>query len=131
MEEKIQSYFFSGDTAKFGSFTLMHLDSNTILDMQLVHVHLIYILNSTMLTYKKYYFVGLGLSNFVYTQCNDVGGSYHMEKEGLKRCLDHLDSNGLAVEYIITGRHPKIQKFLRECNIVQFYDVWHFEKGDY
>ncbi|XP_056613533.1 uncharacterized protein LOC130429144 [Triplophysa dalaica] len=88
----------TGDTAKFGSYTLMHLDSNTILDMQLVH-------------------------------CNKVGGSYHMEKEGLKRCLDHLDSNGLAVEYIITGRHPKIQKFLRECNIVQFYDVWHFEKG--
>ncbi|KAA0702421.1 hypothetical protein E1301_Tti017039 [Triplophysa tibetana] len=88
----------AGDIAKFGSYTLMHLDSNTILDMQLVH-------------------------------CNEVDGSYHMEKEGLKRCLDHLDSNGLAVEYIITGRHPKTQKFLRECNIVQFYDVWHFKKG--
>ncbi|XP_057182524.1 uncharacterized protein LOC130549346 isoform X2 [Triplophysa rosa] len=86
------------DTAKFGSYTLMHLDSNTILDMQLV-------------------------------QCSKVGGSYHIEKEGLKRCLDHLYSNGLAVEYIITGRHPKIQKFLRKCNIVQFYDVWHFERG--
>ncbi len=54
-----------------------------------------------------------------------------MEKEGLKRCLDHLEANGVAVEYITTDRHPQIQKFLRERNIVQFYDVWHFEKGDY
>ncbi|KAI7803826.1 hypothetical protein IRJ41_012114 [Triplophysa rosa] len=87
-----------GHSAKFGSYTLMHLESNTILDIQLV-------------------------------QCNEVGGSYHMEKEGLQRCLDHLESNGLEVEYIITDRHPQIQKFLRERNVVQFYDVWHFEKG--
>lgn len=76
----------------------MHLDSNTILDMQLI-------------------------------QSNEVGGSCHMQKEGLKRCLDHLDANSLAVEYITTDRHPQIQKFLRERNIVQFYDVWRFEKG--
>ncbi|XP_073710642.1 uncharacterized protein [Misgurnus anguillicaudatus] len=87
-----------GHSAKYGSYTLMHLDSNTILDMQLV-------------------------------QSNEVGGSYHMEKEGLKRCLDHLESNSLALDYIVTDRHPQIQKFLRERNIVQYYDVWHFEKG--
>ncbi|XP_034081647.1 uncharacterized protein LOC117552380 [Gymnodraco acuticeps] len=87
-----------GHSAKFGSYTLMHLGSNTIVDFQLV-------------------------------QSNEVGGSYHMEKEGLKRCLDHLESNDLAVEYIVTDRHPQIQKFLRERNIEQFYDVWHFEKG--
>ncbi len=60
-----------------------------------------------------------------------MGGSYHMEKEGLKRCLDKLESNGLAVDYIITDRHPQIQKYLRERSITQFYDVWHFEKGKY
>ncbi|XP_034084827.1 uncharacterized protein LOC117554483 isoform X2 [Gymnodraco acuticeps] len=85
-------------SAKFGSYTLMNLGSNTILDFQLV-------------------------------QSNEVGGSYHMEKEGLKRCLDHLESKDLAVEYIVTDRHPQIQKYLRERNIEQFYDVWHFEKG--
>lgn len=79
----------------------------------------------------KYSIVDLCLFNFIYTQSNEVGGSYHMEKEGLKRCLDHLEANSLAVEYITTDRHPQIQKFLRERNIVQFYDVWHFEKGDY
>ncbi|XP_041929953.1 uncharacterized protein LOC121694081 [Alosa sapidissima] len=52
-----------------------------------------------------------------------------MEKEGLKRCLDHLESNGLKVDYIVTDRHPQIQKFLRERSVTQFYDVWPFEKG--
>ncbi|XP_048114993.1 uncharacterized protein LOC125304619 [Alosa alosa] len=87
-----------GHSAKFGSYTLMNLESNTIMDIQLV-------------------------------QSNEVGGSYHMEKEGLKRCLDHLESNGLKVDYIVTDRHPQIQKFLRERSVTQFYDVWHFEKG--
>ncbi|XP_071063044.1 uncharacterized protein [Pseudochaenichthys georgianus] len=87
-----------GHSAKFGSYTLMNLGSNTILDFQLV-------------------------------QSNEVGGSYHMEKEGLKRCLDHLESKDLAVEYIVTDCHPQIQKYLRERNIEQFYDVCHFEKG--
>ncbi len=54
----------------------------------------------------------------------------HMEKEGLKRCLDLLESNGVEVDYIVTDRHPQIQKYLRERSITQFYDVWHFEKGD-
>jgi len=26
-------------------------------------------------------------------------------------------------------RHPQIQKFLREHNIIHFYDFWHIEKG--
>ncbi|KAF4097383.1 hypothetical protein G5714_021391 [Onychostoma macrolepis] len=85
-------------SAKFGSYTLMHVETNKILDLQLI-------------------------------QSSEVGGSYHMEKEGLKRCLDKLESNGLAVDYIITDRRPHIQKYLRERSITQFYDVWHFEKG--
>ncbi|XP_039667161.1 uncharacterized protein LOC120565424 isoform X2 [Perca fluviatilis] len=87
-----------GHSAKYGSYTLMHLDRNRIIDLQLV-------------------------------QSNEVGGSYHMEKEGLKRCLDLLDSNGLVMDYIVTDRHPQIQKYLRERSITHFYDVWHFEKG--
>ncbi|XP_063731390.1 uncharacterized protein LOC134859038 [Eleginops maclovinus] len=87
-----------GHSAKYGSYSLMNLESNHIVDLQLV-------------------------------QSNEVGGSYHMEKEGLKRCLDLLEANGLSVEYILTDRHPQIQKFLRERKITQFYDVWHFEKG--
>ncbi|XP_052402604.1 uncharacterized protein LOC127949408 isoform X2 [Carassius gibelio] len=87
-----------GHSAKFGSYTIMHMETNKILDLHLV-------------------------------QSNEVGGSYHMEKEGLKRCLDKLESHGLAVDYIVTDRHPQIQKYLRDRNITQFYNVWHFEKG--
>ncbi len=109
----------------------MHLDSNTILDMQLIQVNLFYIINLLHCYIVTHSIVGLCLFNFIYTQSNEVGGSCHMEKEGLKRCLDHLEANGVAVEYITTDHHPQIQKFLRERSIVQFYDVWHFEKGDY
>ncbi|KAI7810856.1 uncharacterized protein LOC130552890 isoform X2 [Triplophysa rosa] len=62
-------------------------------------------------------------------QSNEVGGSYHMEKEGLKRCLDKMESCGLMVDYIVTDRHPQIKKYLRERNVTQYYDVWHFEKA--
>ncbi|XP_043084071.1 uncharacterized protein LOC122330808 isoform X2 [Puntigrus tetrazona] len=82
----------------FGSYTLMHVETNKILDLQLI-------------------------------QSNEVRGSRHKEKEGLKRCLDKLESNGLAVDYITTDRRPKIQKYLREHSITQFYDLWSFEKG--
>ncbi len=109
----------------------MHLDSNTILDLQLIQVNVLYIINLLYCYIVNYSSVYVCLFNVICTQSNEVGGSCHMQKEGLKRCLDHLESNSLAVEYITTDRHPQIQKFLRERNIVQFYDVWCFEKGDY
>ncbi|XP_016396430.1 uncharacterized protein LOC107730185 [Sinocyclocheilus rhinocerous] len=82
-----------GHSAKFGSYKLMHNETNTIVDIQLI-------------------------------QSNEVGGSYKMEKEGLKRCLHKLE-----VDCIVTDRHPQIQKYLRERRITQFYDVWRFEQG--
>ncbi|XP_056624390.1 uncharacterized protein LOC130437186 isoform X2 [Triplophysa dalaica] len=87
-----------GHSAKYGSYTLMDMETKSIVDLQLI-------------------------------QSNEVGGSYHMEKEGLKRCLDKLESCGLVVDSIVTDRHPQIQKYLRERNVTQYYDVWHFEKA--
>ncbi|KAF1382358.1 hypothetical protein PFLUV_G00142970 [Perca fluviatilis] len=87
-----------GHCAKYGSYTMMHLNTNTIVDLQLV-------------------------------QSNEVGGSSYMEKEGLKRSLSLLGAQGVTIDCIVTDRHPQIQKFLREENITQFYDVWHMEKG--
>ena len=52
-----------------------------------------------------------------------------MEKEGLKRSLALLESRGVHLDCIVTDRHPQVQKFLRERNINQYYDVWHFAKG--
>ena len=48
-----------------------------------------------------------------------------MEKEGLQRSLALLEARGVTLECIVTDRHPQIQKYLRERNINQFYDVWH------
>ncbi|XP_078142320.1 uncharacterized protein LOC139930535 [Centroberyx gerrardi] len=62
-------------------------------------------------------------------QSNEVGGSYHMEKEGLKRSLALLEDRGVKLDSIVTDRHPQIQKFLRDKDIQHFYDVWHLQKG--
>ncbi|KAK0151762.1 hypothetical protein N1851_006863 [Merluccius polli] len=62
-------------------------------------------------------------------QYNEVGGSYHMEKEGLKRSLALLEERRVTLDCIVTDRHRQIQKFLRETGINQYYDVWHMEKG--
>ncbi|XP_016346660.1 uncharacterized protein LOC107692211 [Sinocyclocheilus anshuiensis] len=62
-------------------------------------------------------------------QSNEDGGSNYMEKEGLKRSLDVLRAHGVTFDSIVTDRHPQVQKFLRETNITQYYDVWHIEKG--
>ncbi|XP_034539013.1 uncharacterized protein LOC117812396 isoform X2 [Notolabrus celidotus] len=88
-----------GHSAKFGSYTMMDLNTNKVLDIQLVQ------------------------------QSNEVGGSSNMEKEGLKRSLALLNARGVTLHCIVTDRHPQIQKFLRESSIPRFYDVWHMEKG--
>ncbi|KAK7884024.1 hypothetical protein WMY93_027147 [Mugilogobius chulae] len=85
-------------SAKYGSYTLMELQSERILDIQLV-------------------------------QSNEVGGSYHMEKEGLRRCLDLVQASSLEVDYLVTDRHTQVKAYLRERKITQYYDVWHLEKG--
>ncbi|XP_059389305.1 uncharacterized protein LOC132122845 isoform X3 [Carassius carassius] len=61
-------------------------------------------------------------------QSNEVGGSCHMEK-GLKRSLALLESRGVNLDCIVTDRHQRVQKFLRERNITHYYDVWHMAKG--
>ncbi len=68
-------------------------------------------------------------SCFYVLQSNEVGGSYHMEKEDLKRSLALLEAPHVTLDSTVTDRHPQIQKFLREVKITHYYDVWHMEKG--
>lgn len=86
-----------GRSAKYGSYTLMHLESSRILDVQLV-------------------------------QSSGVGGRAHMEKEGLRRGLDLLESNQLHVDYMVTDRHTRVQKDLSERHVKHYYGVWHLQK---
>ena len=47
-------------------------------------------------------------------QSNEVGGSYHMEKEGLHRVMEFLKSELLTIDTIVTDRHRQINKWLRD-----------------
>ena len=62
-------------------------------------------------------------------QSNEVGGSQHMEKEGVRRSLSLLEGRGINLDCVVTDRHPQIQKFLRERNITHYYDVCQIAKG--
>ncbi|KAJ0056673.1 hypothetical protein NL108_012054 [Boleophthalmus pectinirostris] len=61
-------------------------------------------------------------------QSKKVGDKNLMEKRGLKRSLDRLEANNLKVDYIVTDRHAKVQKYLQNRQITQYYDVWRLEK---
>ncbi|XP_033127102.1 uncharacterized protein LOC117124881 [Anneissia japonica] len=89
-----------GHSAKYGSYTLLDLDKNKILAMELV-------------------------------QSNKTGGSYHMELEGLKRCLTVLENGNVKIGILVTDRHSQIQKWLRDnCgSITHYFDIWHVAKG--
>ena len=41
---------------------------------------------------------------------NKVKGSYHMEKEGLNRCINFLKGSKLEVDVLVTDRHKQINK---------------------
>ena len=61
---------------------------------------------------------------------SEVGGSYHMELEGLKRSLDLL-TDWLDVNTLVTDRHRQIAKYIRENHnsIVHLFDIWHVSKA--
>lgn len=61
-----------------------------------------------------------------------MGGSYHMEKEGLHRCMKFIQEQGLDMDILVTDRHPGINKWMREVhpNVTHFYDIWHVAKGN-
>lgn len=67
---------------------------------------------------------------FLHGQSNEVGGSYHMEKEGLKRGIKFLYDKDLKVKVLLTDRHKQINKWLREEHqeVKHYFDIWHVAK---
>jgi len=67
----------------------------------------------------------------LHLQSNEVGGSYHMEKEGLERVLKYLQAQRLTIGVLVTDCHRQINKWLRvkHSAITHYYDVWHVAKG--
>ena len=64
-------------------------------------------------------------------QCNEVGGSYHTELEGLKCSVGMLWQHDLVPSVIISDRHASIQKWIRDKlpDTQHFYDVTHAAKS--
>ncbi|XP_078690674.1 uncharacterized protein LOC144921496 [Branchiostoma floridae x Branchiostoma belcheri] len=63
-------------------------------------------------------------------QSNEVGGSYHMEQEGLRRSLEKME-DFVEVGTLVTDRHVGINKMVREEHpaIQHLFDIWHVAKG--
>lgn len=53
-----------------------------------------------------------------------------MEKEGLIRAIQFMESNNLSINLLVTDRHRQIDKWLRteQPEITHRYDVWHVAK---
>ena len=83
-----------GHSAKYGSYTVIEMACNKVLDYKLVQVCL-----QVNVVITK----GVKFSTFV--QSNEVGGSYHMEKEELQRVLKFLQQEKLTVEVLVMDRH--------------------------
>ncbi|XP_066272311.1 uncharacterized protein [Branchiostoma lanceolatum] len=63
-------------------------------------------------------------------QSNEVGGSYHMEEEGLRRSLLKVGQHA-QVGTLVTDRHVGINKMVREEHplITHLFDIWHVAKS--
>ena len=64
-------------------------------------------------------------------QSNEVGSSYHMEKEGLVRSLNKLEEH-LDVHTLVTDRHVSINKMMNDHygHINHMFDIWHVAKSE-
>ena len=58
-------------------------------------------------------------------------GSAPLELEGLKNCLNDLETSGFKVKKVATDRNMQLAKWLRENRsyIIRNYDTWHFAKN--
>ena len=112
-----------GHSAKYGSYTVIEMSCNKVLDYKLVQV-----------CPDVYLVITKPVNNYynTFVQSNEVGGSYYMEKEGLLRVLKFLQQEKLTIEVLVTDRHRQINKWLRETypSITHYYDVWHVAKGE-
>ncbi|KAH7969747.1 hypothetical protein HPB52_021715 [Rhipicephalus sanguineus] len=63
-------------------------------------------------------------------QSNEVASINHMELEGLKRALQHLDDSGIPVREVVTDRHVQVRKIFKTVRPGTSHqiDSWHVSK---
>ena len=110
-----------GHSAKYGTYSLLELTYNKVVDFQLVQVNTAHLPCFAL-------FIGIYM-----LQSNEVAGSYHMEKEGLLRTLNYLQQQNVKTDMcvLVTDRQRQINKWLREEHpeIKHYYDLCHVAKG--
>ncbi|XP_064645235.1 uncharacterized protein LOC135498761 isoform X1 [Lineus longissimus] len=71
--------------------------------------------------------------NAIVFPSTEVKNSYHMELEGLSRCVDEVKAYVPHVKIeLTTDGHKSVEKWLREeqsDTIKHYFDVWHVAKG--
>ena len=69
--------------------------------------------------------------NFSLVQVTEVKNSNAMELEGLKRCLDHLQREKVAIAKLATDRHVQVRVHMKKerPHIKDNFDVWHLAKS--
>ena len=93
-----------GYSAKFGSYSIIELTCNRIVDFKLVQVKLWHT-RTTIIAQQNwgYMYIYTCMYNvFFLFKSNEVGGSYHMENEGLKRVLEYLKEMEVHVSVLVT-----------------------------
>ncbi|XP_078495349.1 uncharacterized protein LOC144750179 [Ciona intestinalis] len=84
--------------------------------------------------YGTYVFLDMSnnkIADIQLVQSNEVGGSYHLEKEGFQRAIHFLKNSGIAITQVVTDRHPQIAKYIR-LNMPETqhrFDAWHIAKS--
>ncbi|XP_078495164.1 uncharacterized protein LOC144749972 [Ciona intestinalis] len=84
--------------------------------------------------YGTYVFLDMSnnkIADIQLVQSNEVGGSYHLEKEGFQRAIHFLKNFGIAIKQVVTDRHPQIAKYIR-LNMPETqhrFDAWHIAKS--
>ena len=109
-----------GHCAKYGTYSLLELSCNRIIDFKLVQV------------YCKVVIIDHVAQDFYPCRVmRSAEAIYHMEKEGLSRAIQHMKDKGLAIEVLVIDRHKQIAKWIREKHpeIKHYFDVWHVAKG--
>ncbi|KAH7972492.1 hypothetical protein HPB52_012661 [Rhipicephalus sanguineus] len=113
-----------GFSAKFGTYSMLDVTANKIIHLELVQVTGSFF----MCTHRQPHLSSYSVFNDF--QSNEVGGSCHMELEGLKRGLNYLQGRRVKVSTLITDRHAQIRKYLanNHSDTDHRYDVWHVGK---
>ncbi|KAG0409796.1 hypothetical protein HPB47_013085 [Ixodes persulcatus] len=69
--------------------------------------------------------------HFELVQSTEVKSSSHMEKEGLRRYLDSMLSQGLIIGMLVTDRHIGVKAMMKTDypDSKHRFDAWHLAKG--